>query len=60
MDPAVWVLVAAGGVAALAGGAVLALGVRRINPALPFVRTWLYYAFLFAFLVAVVLVVGLT
>ena len=57
---AVWWLVAAGGGAALVAGLVLALGVRWINPALPLGRTWAYYALLFAFLVGVVLAVGLT
>jgi hypothetical protein len=37
---------------ALGGGALLALIARRLNPALPFRRMWLFYAVLLAFAVA--------
>ena len=53
-------LVGVAATGAAAAGLVVALVIRRVHPASPFVRTWLFYAGLVAFLMAVVLVAGLT
>ncbi len=53
-------LVGAGVAGAAFVGFVVALVARRVSPASPFVQTWLFYTALVAFLMAAVLVVGLT
>ncbi len=53
-------MVGAGVAGAAFVGFVVALVARRVSPASPFVQTWLFYTALVAFLMAAVLVVGLT
>lgn len=57
--PGVWIALAGVwlGAASLAGLALAVLA-RRIHPQLSFVRLWIFYAALTAFLVAVVFLVG--
>ncbi len=41
-------------------GFVVAMVARRVSPTSPFIQTWLFYTALVAFLMAAVLVIGLT
>lgn len=53
-------LIGVGAAGAAMVGFVVAMVARRLSPASPFIQTWLFYTALVAFLIAAVLVVGLT
>lgn len=55
-----WLLWSGGALASSVGGLALALLMRRVDPKVPLLKTWLFYSGLLGFFVAVTLWVGLT